>query len=84
MTRQITITTALNGYICGLGCQQVVFDDRLKLVSELGRYLADPEKVEAEYQAKALNKSYPEVPAPMAMPPTSIAEPLSPGKRRHQ
>jgi len=30
MTRQITITPALNGYICGLGCQQVVFDDRLK------------------------------------------------------
>jgi hypothetical protein len=49
MLRNISITTALNGFIVNVGCQTVVFDSRKKLLKALKAYLEDPEKFEEEF-----------------------------------
>ncbi len=65
MTREITILPALNGYICRVGCQTVVFQDRIQLLVELGKYLEKPEETEKRYLTDAVNKmSGPECPVP--------------------
>lgn len=56
MTRDIHIIPVLNGYLCKVGCQSVVFQDRTQMVTEIDRYYGDPEAVEKEYVAKAVNK----------------------------
>jgi len=56
MTREITICPVLNGYVVRVGCQQVVFDDRTKLLLELDAYLKNPEETEKRYIGNALNK----------------------------
>lgn len=48
--REITIRPVLNGYHCQVGCQQLVFETREKLVKELDRYLTKPSDVEDEYR----------------------------------
>ncbi len=53
--RHIEIIAVLNGYICQVGCQQVVFETREKMLTELGRYLAASKDVETEYIQKAVN-----------------------------
>ena len=45
----ITIRTVLNGYRVEVGCQEVVFESRKRMLKEIGRYLKNPNKVEAEY-----------------------------------
>lgn len=70
MTRQIIITPALNGFVCGVGCQQVVFETRERMLSELGSYLANPEETEKRFLKTAVNK----MDGP-AMPPPSEAYP---------
>ncbi len=50
---QITILTALNGFKVRVGCAEILFTSRHDLVTELGRYLADPNTVEKEYMEKA-------------------------------
>lgn len=55
MTREITIRPVLNGFVCQVGCQCVVFDSRDKLLTELKAYLNDPDRVEKEYVHNALN-----------------------------
>ena len=47
--REITIKPVLNGYVVTVGCSEVVFTSRKKLVKELARYLKDPQAVEEEY-----------------------------------
>jgi hypothetical protein len=56
MTREITIVPVLNGYICNVGCQRVVFQDRKAMLSEIGEYLQHPDKTEKRYQDTAVNK----------------------------
>lgn len=55
MIREITIKPALNGFICRVGCQTVVFESRLKMVEELNRYLEDPKRVEECYRKQSTN-----------------------------
>jgi hypothetical protein len=69
MTREITIQPVLNGYICKVGCQIVVFQGRSQLIEELGKYLNDPEGTERSYVANAVNKMS-DVPQPC--PPPSV------------
>lgn len=56
MIRNLTITPVLNGYIVQAGCQQVVFQSAEQMLGEIGKYLANPSKVEAQYLAAAVNK----------------------------
>ncbi len=51
MIRNLTITPVLNGYIVQAGCQQVVFQSAEQMLGEIGKYLANPSKVEAQYLA---------------------------------
>ncbi len=55
--RDIKIKPALNGYICIVGCQTLVFTDREFMLKEIGKYLVDPIAVEKEYIGKAVNKT---------------------------
>lgn len=48
----ITIMTVLNGFTVNVGCKTVVFETREKLLSELERYLKNPQQVQKEYLAK--------------------------------
>lgn len=50
--RSVTIERQLNGYLVRVGCQTLVFEDVVKLIHELARYLADPAAVEREYLEK--------------------------------
>lgn len=56
MTREITITPVLNGFVCKVGCQKVVFESVSGLLRELGEYLSDPDGVEKRFVANAVNK----------------------------
>lgn len=56
MTREINIKPVLNGFICKVGCQTVVFGDVATLASNIERYYKNPEAVEKEFIAKAVNK----------------------------
>jgi transcription initiation factor TFIID subunit TAF12 len=54
--RDVTIRAVLNGFVVKVGCQEVVFESRERLLSELDRYLTDPNTVEQEYREQAVNK----------------------------
>jgi hypothetical protein len=56
MTREIIITPVLNGFICKVGCQQVVFESVATLVQNLEAYLKDPNTTEARFIRDAVNK----------------------------
>jgi hypothetical protein len=66
--RTILIEPALNGYICTVGCQKVVFDRLDSLIHQLNEYLKDPALVEKVYLRNALN------PMKLAEPPNRTAE----------
>jgi len=53
--RQLTIFTVLNGYVIQSDCQCVVFTDKTKMLSELSRYLDNPDEVSKEYLANPKN-----------------------------
>lgn len=53
--RQIRITPVLNGFVVSVGCQEVVFESRGKLLEELHNYLNDPGEVEKAYIRQAVN-----------------------------
>jgi len=52
----ISIVPVLNGYLCNVGCQSIVFSNPDHLLHELRRYLIDPEAVEGEYRNTSLNR----------------------------
>ncbi len=68
MIRNLTITPVLNGYIVQAGCQQVVFQSAEQMLGEIGKYLANPSKVEAQYLAAAVNEIMVSTPAVTAYP----------------
>lgn len=51
----IKIDVVLNGFVCEVGCQRVVYQTREALLEELRKYLTDPQATEKEYQGCALN-----------------------------
>ena len=56
MIREITITPVLNGFVCKVGCQKVVFQSVTDLVRAIERYYQKPEATEKEFLAEAVNK----------------------------
>ena len=56
MIREITITPVLNGFVCKVGCQKVVFQSVVDLVRAIERYYQKPEETEKEFLAGAVNK----------------------------
>lgn len=75
MTREITIQPVLNGYICNVGCQRVVFQDRKQMLAEIGKYLEKPDDTEKRYIKDAVNRM-PDVPQPCA-PTLCLTEPAN-------
>lgn len=60
MIREITIKPVLNGYVCKVGCQEIVFQNRNEMLKEIGRYYEDPEGTEAKFKKNAVNKICPD------------------------
>ncbi len=54
--REIHITPVLNGFICRVGCQTVVFDSHSDMIAALESYLINPEQVERDYRHSAMHK----------------------------
>ena len=46
----------LNGYVCQVGCQTVVFNDKRTMLSELDQYCDRPEEVEKRFLERAVNR----------------------------
>ena len=69
MIREITITPVLNGFVCKVGCQKVVFQSASELARAVERYYKNPEETEKEFLAGAVNK--------MNDGPCCVAEPPS-------
>lgn len=61
MTREIVITPVLNGFICKVGCQKVVFESIPRLIVGLEEYLHNPDIVEKKYIKEAVNKMEPQL-----------------------
>lgn len=59
---EITIAPVTNGHLVRAGCMTLVFEDKLRLLSELTRWFENPQAVEAEYQ-KRYYKGYAEMDA---------------------
>jgi hypothetical protein len=57
MTRQVTISPVLNGFMLHVGCQTVVFESAKKMLDELGQYYAAPDAVEHRFIKNAVNKT---------------------------
>jgi len=55
--REITIRTVLNGFVVQVGCQTVVFENKDTMLTEIGRYISDPDGVEKDYIAKSINSN---------------------------
>lgn len=86
--KEITIRPALNGYICQVGCQTVVFESRELLVKRLDDYLTEPAVVEKWFRDHATNKDLlkcPQPPQPVCEARQTECEPASllgsPGQR---
>ena len=71
MIREISITPVLNGFICKVGCQRVVFESVATLVQNLEAYLKDPNATEARFIRDAVNKMPDH---PQCMPTTACDE----------
>lgn len=67
MIREITITPVLNGFVCKVGCQTVVFTSVDELALNIEKYYNNPEEMEKQFLAKAVNQ--------MNTGPCSVAEP---------
>lgn len=75
MVRDIIIKPVLNGFVCQVGCQTVVFNDLGEMTSLIKGYYKNPEEVEKEFITNCLNKTmgnpYPcNPPPPMPQTPT--------------
>jgi hypothetical protein len=55
MTREIKIIPVLNGFVCHVGCQTVVFESREYLLDALRRYMENPQALEKSFLASAVN-----------------------------
>jgi len=54
--KEVTIKPAINGWIVRVGCLTAVAISKEAMLSEIGRYIGDPNGVEAEYAKNALNQ----------------------------
>lgn len=54
----ITIRPVLNGFVCKVGCSEVVFENIKSLLVELEKYLEDPPEREKHYRENAINAKW--------------------------
>lgn len=57
MVREIYIIPVLNGFVCKVGCQTIVFTTLANMTAEIERYYENPNKTEKEYINKAVNRT---------------------------
>ena len=57
MIRDLNIHPVLNGFVVQVGCQTLVFKKLAHMTAEIERYYGNPEQVEKEYIATAVNKT---------------------------
>lgn len=65
--KNVTIRPVLNGWICRVGCSEVVFTDRKAMLLDLDAYIKNPQAVEKTYLDNAVNKE--------VLPPTEEDRP---------
>lgn len=58
MFHNISINPVLNGFVCTVGCQTVVFASASELLFHLGEYLNDPKKKQKEFIANSCNAKH--------------------------
>jgi hypothetical protein len=75
MTRAITITPVLNGFLIAVGCQQVVFTDKQSMLAQLSEYYDNPDQVEKRFIERGINKTFSNLPLQPA-PPPNYPEPV--------
>ena len=56
MPREINIKPVLNGFVCQVGCQTLVFDTVRSLAVAVEEYFNHPEETEKRFLEKAINK----------------------------
>lgn len=64
MARNVTIEPVLNGFVCQVGCQRVVYPDVRSLARAVEEYYNHPEEVEARYRKEAVNRCQEPCPLP--------------------
>lgn len=52
---ELTIRPVLNGWIIQVGCQELVFSDRVLMFSQVDEYLQQPDVVEKQFREKSVN-----------------------------
>ena len=72
--QRITIEPAQNGWIVKVGCSTFVSTDKEGMLHEIGRYIDDPDRVEKEYQERAVNKTNQPPPSAEVESPTEEEE----------
>lgn len=56
MIRTIKIAAVLNGFFVTVGCQELVFESRERLLTELDGYLKNPNATEKHYRENAIHR----------------------------
>lgn len=68
----ISIRPALNGWIVEVGCQTLTFNSKVTMLTELNKYMDDPEGTEKFYRENAVNRKITLVRAAPADPPPPV------------
>jgi len=58
----------LNGFVCEVGCQRVVFTDVAEMCKQLAAYLNSPDAEETRWLENALNAKHISSPADVPLP----------------
>ena len=83
MTREIKIVPVLNGWICDVGCQRVVFDNLDDMIQELRAYYQKPKEVELKYLGNAVNQVLRPEMVPIQDPHGLVAYPAPPSAQQY-
>ncbi len=75
--KEVRIEPVLNGWIVRVGCACVVALSKEAMLSEIGRYIDDPEAVTKEYAANAVNQGTYQPDAGLGVPPEAPSTPPS-------
>lgn len=69
MTRTITIIPVLNGFVCRVDCQSVVFTYKQTMLGVLSEYYDKPCEVEKRFRERATNMTFEAPPERVANSP---------------
>ena len=76
--REITIIPVLNGFVCRVDCQTVVFKDKNTMLTALSDYYENPKAIEDSFLNNAINKTLNQVPVDCSAPVNIDREPKRP------